>query len=266
MQFKINFQLHELDKIIPWGYNNDHMHWFGLTDGLLWINAGDDVIYEYSQAARDHWKDDIKYNDYQLARFLEDFTGIFQFVRESVPKALYDIVGDFDELTFNWKNKHIDEPDELFEKFYDEEYIPLTEWFQKRVFDSGHLTGGPNIGCFRHEDKLKLYWESDYTLENGHSIWTSPKGVIEMNYDDFITETERSIDSFFIDMDKQVELAVLKDWGKVEIDKERVITENVERKAAFKKEISSLRHKTDKPTDWDKVEFLYKKMMKELNQ
>ena len=43
---KINFQLQELDKVMPWGTN---MHWFGLTDGLLWINVGEQTIYEYNE-------------------------------------------------------------------------------------------------------------------------------------------------------------------------------------------------------------------------
>lgn len=39
MNFKINFQLQETDKIFPWGYDQDYMSWFGLTDGLLWIDV-----------------------------------------------------------------------------------------------------------------------------------------------------------------------------------------------------------------------------------
>lgn len=91
------------------------------------------------------------------------------------------------------------------------------------MFDSGHLTGGPLIGCFRHEDRIKIYWDSDYTLDNGNSIWTSPKGMVELKYEDFIIEVERFFHSFFMAMDKQVELAVLKDWGKVKFLYEKMM-------------------------------------------
>ena len=75
-RFKINFQLQELDKVMPFG---ERLHWFALTDGLLWIDAGTQTIYEYSEAAQAYFGSDIKYNDYQIARFLEDFFGIFRY-------------------------------------------------------------------------------------------------------------------------------------------------------------------------------------------
>lgn len=224
MNFKINFQLQEIDKIIPWGDNQDYMSWFGLTDGLLWIDIGNNTIYEYLQAAREYWKhDDLKYNDYQLSRFLEDFSEIFYWVRESIPESLYNNIDKFVEYTDNWNNQHIDEPDDLFDKFFYEEYIPLTEWFGVRTFDSAHLIGGPLIGCFRHEDRIKIYWNSDYTLDNGNSIWTSPKGIVELKYEDFIIEVERFFHLFFKAMDKQVELAVSKNWGRVKFLYEKMM-------------------------------------------
>lgn len=262
MNFKINFQLQEIDKIIPWGYDHDFMSWFGLTDGLLWIDIGNNTIYEYSQAAREYWKRDEKYNDYQLSRFLEDFSETFYLIRESIPESLYNNIDKFTEYTHNWINQYIDEPDDLFDKFYDEEYEPLTEWFSNRIFDSGHLTGGPLIGCFRHEDRIKIYWNSDYTLDNGNSIWASPKGIVELKYEDFIIEVERFFHLFFMAMDKQVELAVLKDWGKVKLDKDRLVSENSDRKIGFRQAISMLSSQSDILTDWSRVKFLYEKMMK----
>ena len=93
--FKINFVLRDIDKIVPWGEKRDYLSWFGLTDSDLWIKAGDKTIYEYSGAARKFWECDIRYNDYQLSRFLEDFSRIFEYVRESVPPKYYDIIGGF---------------------------------------------------------------------------------------------------------------------------------------------------------------------------
>lgn len=266
MSFKINFQLQEIDKIIPWGTNRDYLSWFGLTDGLLWINAGNDVIYEYSQAAREYWKcDDLKFNDYQLSRFLEDLSEIFYFIREPVPEFLYRNIGEFIELTNNWKEQHFDEPDDLFDKFYYDEYATLTEWFFNRILNSGHLIGGPLIGCFRYKDMIKIYWNSDYILDNGKSIWTSPNGIFELKYNDFVDEAERFFNSFFISMDEQVELSVLKDWGKVELDKDGLIKENNERKLVFKQKLSLLHCQTDTFTDWSSIESLFKKMMESLS-
>ncbi len=58
-----------------WGEEpHRHIHWFGLTDGLLWIDVGGQTIYEYSDAALNYFGTDIRYNDYQIVRFLEDLS------------------------------------------------------------------------------------------------------------------------------------------------------------------------------------------------
>ena len=82
-EFKINFRLQNLDKISPWGSEEDlSLHWFGLTDGQLWLDAGNQTIYEYSEAARQYFASPIPYNDYQVSRFLEDFSYTFRFIGE----------------------------------------------------------------------------------------------------------------------------------------------------------------------------------------
>jgi hypothetical protein len=75
----INFKLKELDKMAPWGQEPElSLHWFGLTDGDLWLIFGNQTIYEYSKEAMDFWgSKPTPYNDYQLSRFIEDFTRLF---------------------------------------------------------------------------------------------------------------------------------------------------------------------------------------------
>jgi hypothetical protein len=52
----INFILRELDKISPWGQEPElSLHWFGLTDGDLWLTFGNETIYEYSKEAINYW-------------------------------------------------------------------------------------------------------------------------------------------------------------------------------------------------------------------
>ena len=51
--FRINYILKKPNTIGPWGETEKHLHWYGLTDGLLWINAGDSVIYEYAEPHAD---------------------------------------------------------------------------------------------------------------------------------------------------------------------------------------------------------------------
>lgn len=262
--FKINFKLQELEKVCIWGdEHNKSIHWFGLTDGFLWINVGSETIYEYNDYAREYFKRDIKYNDYQIVRFIEDFSDTFRYIGESVPKKLYDNIDVFQIQTNKWKESYVDEPDDVFDGFYFDKYCNLTEWYTDRSFDSIHLIGGPYITLIRYEDKIKILWKSEFLLENGNSIWTSPKGVFEMQYKDFVSEVKSFFESFFIAMDKQVENAMMKDWDDVSLDKEYLIKEHSKRKSEIHQKIGFLENSIDN-TDWNKIIQLYNEMQTEI--
>ena len=259
-KLRINFHLQELDKVVPWGQEPDlRLHWFGLTDGLLWIDVGADTIYEYSQAARQYFDGSPKYNDYQISRFLEDFFGTFRYVGESIPEELYNSLEEFDDKLSAWKECYEDEEDEVYEQFYYNKYYALGEWRWDRTLNSGHLVGGPYIGCFRCGEKIKIMWESAYHLEDGNSIWTSPKGTFEMSYNEFVMAVSDFLVAFFKAMDKHVEDAVGKAWGGVKLDKVRLQKENRERREGFEQELSFLKA-SKQNTDWNQVMMLYSKM------
>lgn len=262
MNFKINFKLQDLDKIMPFGEEpHFNLHWFGLTDGFLWLDVGDKTIYEYSKAAQNYFDNCPRYNDYQISRFLEDFSLTFQYIAEPVPKELYDIVDRFGSILNQWAELH--EDDDENDCTFDNDYYGLSEWYGYRSFDSGHLVGGPYISFFRYEDNIKILWESAGVLENGEYIWTAPKGMLEISYKEFVTETKRFFEAFFISMDKQVNNALLKDWGKIELDKESLVKENQERKQIFRHKLSFL-DDTPQETDWQKIFELYRKMKNDL--
>ncbi len=240
--FKINFELKQPNEIAPFGEKGCYsLSWFGLTDGLLWITAGDKAVYEYSNAALKEWGGDTKYNDYYLSRFLEDISDIFANIAEPVSRELYDSVEDFEERCEERLEQfpNYDDDPEEFDRLYDE-YLEQKAWFNDRVFDSGHLRGGPIIGCFRCEDKLKFYWNGDAALESGESIWTAPRGSFEMPYNQFAAELKRFFNEFYDKMDEQVRSALERDWGEIAVDKEYLVRENAERKIGFDQKLSRL--------------------------
>lgn len=265
-RFKINFSLRKADEIIPWGETNKSLSWFGLTDGLLWINAGESVIYEYSGDARKFWKYDIKYNEYQLSRFLEDFSELFPCISESVPHELYDNINSFENMTEKWKDLYINKSDGVFNIFYFEEFCPLTEWYFNRTLNSAHLIGGPHISFFRCGNMIKILWDSSYLLENGKSIWTFPNGLCELPYSDFTDEVKEFFSSFYCAMDKQVEYAVSMDWQNVSVDKKHLVSENTDRKQYFNKQIDFLFSENSEKTNFSHVLCLYDKMRSEFNE
>lgn len=238
--FRINFKLKPLGEIEPFGEKGRwSLSWFGLTDSLLWITAGDKTVYEYSDAALKEWGG-CKYNDYYLSRFLEDFSEIFASIAEPVSRVHYDSVEEFEERCEKQLEQLPDDVDDPeFDRLYDE-YLEQRAWFGDRVFDSGHLKGGPLIGCFRCEDKLKLYWNGDVPLESGESIWTAPRGSFEMPYEEFAAEVKRFFAEFYREMDKQVKRALERDWGEIAVDKEYLVRENAERKIGFDQKLSRL--------------------------
>lgn len=263
-KLKINFQLKELDKVKPFGEDADRsLHWFGLTDGFLWINAGTQTLYEYSEEADAFFEGCGRYNEYYIARFLEDFTRTFQYVGESIPEKLYNDIDKFSEKSEQWRMYHEEEEDAVFDLFFDEEYCAFCEWWWNRGFDSGHLIGGPDIYCFRCGEKIKILWESAFQTGSGKSIWTAPKGCFEMSYEEFITSVTDFFNSFFKAMDKQIEDAIKKEWGSIELDKQRLILENEERKSDFFNQIRLLKDNGEQ-TNWGRVMTLYDKMEHEI--
>ena len=208
-----------------------------MTDSLLWIDVGDSVIYEHSEEAMKEFGIPIKYNDYQLSRFLEDFSDILPYVSESLPEFLYNSVETFPENIHKWNLQYVEKSDEEYDYFFDVLYEPLDKWFYERTFDSGHLIGGPLIGCFRCGDNIKIYWESDYSLKDGSSIWKNPKGLYEMKYNDFVSEISRFFESFACDMDKQVADVQKNGMKGVFVDIDKLSKENETRKEIFAEKV-----------------------------
>lgn len=262
--FKINFNLQELDKVMPFGEEaNYSISWFGLTDGLLWIEVGTHTIYEYNQVAQDYFGNGPQYNDYYISRFLEDFSETFRYVGESIPEILYQNLETFDNKMSEWQELNEDKDDDLYDEFYFNEYCALGDWYWNRSFDSMHLIGGPYISCCRCGDKLKIIWESSYELDDGNSIWTSPKGCVEVTYEEFINAVGEFFKAFFVEMDKQVNNAIEKDWKSIILDKERLALENKKRKEGFLQQVSLLRNTREK-SGWDEITELYLKMDTEI--
>lgn len=150
----IHFKLKHIEEILPWGQEPDRsMHWFGLTDGDLWLTFGNETVYEYTQDVLDYFGNKpSRYNDYQLARFVEDFTAIFDTIREPVSEKLYELTADlfvFHQNTRKWTGLH--DSDEFdFDVFFDQKYEPLTSWINLRTLYSRHLMGGPFLSFFRN--------------------------------------------------------------------------------------------------------------------
>ena len=262
-----HFKLIDFDKIVPTGQAPDlYLSWFWLTDGDLWLTFGDHTIYEYSEEAMAYFEDKpTPYSDYYIVRFLEDFTGVFEKASISIPYKFYSLTENlkqFKDDAQKWldindtdENEHSD--------FYFDEFDKLISWTYERLFDSAHLIGGPHLSFFRHNDKLRIVWETEHTLENGISLWTAKDGSYEMDFSDFVIQVKTFGDTFFKAMDKRIELTLVKDWGDIKIDKPRLVEEHNERILEFEKNLAFLEQGADDKTNWTKIEELYNRMVAE---
>ena len=264
----INFKLKSIDKIFPVGQQpNLYLSWFWLTDGDLWLKFGEQTIYEYSKEALEYFGDKpTAYSDYPIVRFLEDFTKLFKKVSESIPDKFYYLtrnIPQFEEDAQKWLDIY-DTDENEYSEFYFEEYYKLISWKSERLFDSLHLIGGPHVSFFRCKDNVRINWDVEYTLENGVSLWTAKNGSFEMNYHNFIDKVKEFGVAFFIEMDKQIEETVAKEWGEIKVDKIRLVEEQQERKRDFYQNLNYLEHGTTEQTNWTEVETLFDRMTSEL--
>lgn len=267
----INFTLKHPDNIIPWGDAPDtSMDWSGLTDGEYWLDVNKATLYEYTnEVLTGNNANDSHYVDYQIARFTEDWTGIFESIAEPVPDTFYSISRSNDYLyrfyaaAQNWFEHASKDPSADADALYDS-YDKAIEWIYSRTLTAEHLTAGPGISFFRNRNNISIVWQADHLTDNHIPVWTAQNGEVEMEYEMFINETEDFGNRFFHAMDAQVQIAIDKNWGTTQLNKERLIQEQLTRKAAFQQKLSILKGESAKHTAWDVVNAVITKMFSQI--
>ena len=98
------FHLRPLEEVEPWGKDPATLHWFGLSDGWYWWQAGPQQLFRYTQSALDHWAAEspgdskpLPYVDYQVVRPWEDLLDALPDVLAPVPDDLAERFQDPDK-------------------------------------------------------------------------------------------------------------------------------------------------------------------------
>ena len=259
-----HFKLKDIDSVIPIG--ND-LNWFSLTDGELYLNVENYKLFEYTSQAMQYFDDKTSpYIDYYIARFLEDFTQLFMAIGESIPDHLYELTKNlhyFQENTSKWLSI-LDKDDDMPSNFYFEEYTSVCSWINNRQLNSSHLIGGPSVYFLRNRDKIRIAWETDQTLDNSIKLWTAKTDSLEMDYIEFVNHVKSFGMGFFKEMTQQVDKALYKDWGQINLDKQKLIQEQIDRELAFQRSISLLIEVKDCQTNWDEIDDLIIQMNTEI--
>ena len=108
----INFQLRHIDEVQPVGTGTGlRMSWFWLTDGDLWLELSDSILYKYSTNALEYFGNKKSaYNDYPIVRFIEDFTQLFNVINESLSDDIYRLTENLPQFlndAQSWLNIYV---------------------------------------------------------------------------------------------------------------------------------------------------------------
>lgn len=248
-----NFELTPLDRIQPWGEPGRlSLHWFGLTNGRYWIEAGTEVLFKYSDHA--HWQLGApQYCEYQVVRLYEDLLSILPFMLEPVPASLIPCISGeagkaWGERRFKWLNADNNPLDD--DQVY--EIADATgSWVWNRTLDSAYLRPSAVIRMWSDELTVHIEWDNRDRLVDGVQAWSASCGAYCLSREQFIAEVRSFHERLMQQMAERIQQVV--DGAlpaEVRVDLPGLQREHVKRSELA--EITFLSSHT--PTDWKAVE------------
>jgi hypothetical protein len=202
-----NFRLTPLANVSPWGQPGKEMlHWFGLTDGEYWLDAGDCRLLEYSEAVR-RIHGLPRYCDYQVVRLYEDLFEILPYVLEPVPTVLLPYLsGDSARVWLNkcstWEARLEDaennNPD------WDIAWAART-WVQQRTLDTLYLSPGARICMWSYESHVLVGWDNRDKLYKNLPAWSANVGFSQFTRESFLEEVRSFHDRLMGEMKERVD-------------------------------------------------------------
>ncbi|HKU07730.1 MAG TPA: DUF5984 family protein [Bradyrhizobium sp.] len=185
----INFTLAPIEKIVPWGEPGSYsLHWFGLTYGEYWIQAGNAALFEYSDHARNAGMN--RYCEYQVVRLHEDLLDMLPHILEPVPQSLVPYIHG--QSAKAWRNAYCawrDRDDDVTDADYLGEIADAAVlWSERRHLDSAYLSPSANIAIWSDRDHVHIEWDNRDRQFEGRPAWSAGVGAYQMSRDEFIEE------------------------------------------------------------------------------
>lgn len=228
----INFELTPVEKVIPWGNQGEHnLHWFGLTEGQYWIDAGGHALLEYSEHAQRNGTG--RYCDYYVARILEDITDMLPSILEPIPQDLVQYVSGesgraWIALQESWSERNIVKGagDEVWGVW---EHANLLLY--NRFLDSAYLTPSASILMWSDEADVHIEWENVDKLIDGELAWSAVSGSFHLPREVFVKEVGAFCAKLFEQMTSRTEqVAAGALHPDIRIDLPALIAENAQRR------------------------------------
>ena len=256
----INFILAPIEQIVPWGEpGNQCLHWFGLTYGEYWIQAGEATLLEYSDHARSAGIN--RYCDYQVVRLHEDLLDMLPYILEPVPESLVPYISgasatDWQKAYYAWceTDDDVTDPDYLGDLA-----DAAVSWSGKRQLDNAYLSPSANIAIWSDRDHVHIEWDNRDRKFDGKPAWSAVSGSYQLPRDAFIEEIRsfhiRLIDQMAARVDRVLAGCLASD---IQIDLPGLAREQEQRARALD---SALKVAIPK-TDWQRAEKAIREILK----
>jgi hypothetical protein len=168
---RFRFELYPLDEVSRWGGDRPRLHWFGLTEGWYWLEAGGHQLLRRTRL--DHPR---PYVDYYLARLWEDVNVGTPDVLEPVPTDLQPFIASdpaqwvCDPLAFIADGDK-DRIDDVDPDAPDHPVVTAANWHGAHYLDFGYLQNAPRLRFWRtlsgDRDEITVDWRHEDDGEIG---------------------------------------------------------------------------------------------------
>ena len=244
-QFRIVFQMDDIDKVPPWGKPGEcKLHWYGLTSGRFWIETASGNPLEYTQAIQRSWSLPSKTPDYFVARVFEDLLSMLPLVLERVPADIADVVANpmWRTNAEQWRDSA--ENESRWDRWYS-----ATQWWHDRTLDLGYLLHAPELAFWRVGDEVFLQWKADEE-ENGVPVWVLSEGKVCIGAPFFEDAVLLFCEELLGSMEQRVRSIRQNGWERTDcvLDVGELAKEQMARRESF----NDISHRPQK-TDWQQV-------------
>lgn len=203
----IEFMLRPLAEIQPWGPPDDpRLSWFGLSDGVWWINAGDQRLFEYSPDAVRNFEGP-RYCDYQIVRLHEDLLDLMPHALQDIPPELVPSIalGSRESWNADWQRWMAALPDgHLCDADWDLIHS-AGSWIDARTLDSGYLSPSFDLRIWSSQGQVHLEWDNRTKLIEDVCAWSAVVGSFVLPADEFLSGVRDFHQRFMDAMAERVE-------------------------------------------------------------
>ena len=216
------FELFPVDEIPGWGTPPAlGLHWFGLTYGAYFIQAGETELLRYSDAwlaqnqpSAAAWYAGA-YVDYQVARLHEDLLDLLPFATCPVPTEIADLLRRARPARVRERLRARSQSGALSASQV-AAVEEAAEWLRLIKLDMSYLTRSPELRLWESAGEVTLEWDAPDETSDGVPVWSSAHARVCMPKGDFVAAVAAFDRELMSQMEARI-AAARRGWSRPEI-------------------------------------------------